>query len=107
MVILGEDRTWMDVRLSAGDLGFWRGEGHVRGEAAMVPWWVRGAESAELVSPRSLRVMKRQLWEAQFQTLAEATVKANHEMELSFAADDFKEGVAAFLAKRPANFQGR
>lgn len=62
---------------------------------------------AETVSPRSLAVMKRQLWEAQFQTLAEATVKANHEMELSFVTDDFKEGVAHYVEKRAPNFTGR
>ena len=62
---------------------------------------------AETVSPRSLAVMKRQLWEAQFQTLAEATVKANHEMELSFVTDDFKEGVAHYVEKRAPKFTGR
>ncbi|MGE3648962.1 MAG: enoyl-CoA hydratase-related protein, partial [Reyranellaceae bacterium] len=62
---------------------------------------------AETVSPRSLAVMKRQLWEAQFQSLAEATVKANHEMELSFATDDFKEGVAHYVEKRAPKFTGR
>lgn len=62
---------------------------------------------ADTVSPRSVAVIKRQLWEAQFQTLAEATVQANHEMELSFATADFKEGVAHFLEKRAARFTGR
>ena len=62
---------------------------------------------AETVSPRSLAVMKRQIWEAQFQTLTEATVKANHEMELSFAAEDFKEGVAHYVEKRAPNYRGR
>ena len=38
---------------------------------------------ADTVSPRSVAVMKRQIWEAEFQTLSEATVQANHEMELS------------------------
>jgi enoyl-CoA hydratase/carnithine racemase len=61
---------------------------------------------ADTVSPRSVAVMKRQLWEAQFQTLAEATVQANHEMELSFETADFKEGVAHFLEKRAARFTG-
>lgn len=61
---------------------------------------------ADTVSPRSVAVMKRQLWEAQFQTLAEATVQANHEMELSFQTADFKEGVAHFLEKRAARFTG-
>ena len=62
---------------------------------------------ADTVSPRSVAVMKRQLWEAQFQTLAEATVQANHEMELSFQTADFKEGVAHYLEKRAARFTGR
>ena len=61
---------------------------------------------ADTVSPRSVAVMKRQLWESQFQTLAEATTQANHEMELSFQANDFKEGVAHFLEKRAARFTG-
>ena len=62
---------------------------------------------ADTVSPRSVAVMKRQLWEAEFQTLAEATVQANHEMDLSFQTADFKEGVAHFLEKRAAKFTGK
>ena len=62
---------------------------------------------ADTVSPRSVAVMKRQVWEAEFQTLSEATVQANHEMELSFQTADFKEGVAHFLEKRAARFTGR
>jgi hypothetical protein len=61
---------------------------------------------ADTVSPRSVAVMKRQVWEAEFQTLPEATVQANHEMELSFQTADFKEGVAHFLEKRAARFTG-
>ena len=49
---------------------------------------------------------QRQVWEAEFQTLSEATVQANHEMELSFQTTDFKEGVAHFLEKRAARFTG-
>ena len=62
---------------------------------------------ADTVSPRSVAVMKRQVWEAAFQSLAEATTQANHEMELSFQTADFKEGVAHFLEKRAARFTGR
>ena len=62
---------------------------------------------ANTVSPRSVAVMKRQIWEAEFQTLAEATTQANHEMELSFQTADFKEGVAHFLEKRAARFTGQ
>ena len=61
---------------------------------------------ANTVSPRSVAVMKRQLWESSYQTLSEATTQANHEMALSFGTSDFKEGVAHFLEKRAARFTG-
>jgi enoyl-CoA hydratase/carnithine racemase len=64
-------------------------------------------EIAALVSPRSLRVMKRQVWEAQFQTLAEAAAAGDRELVLSMESEDFKEGVAHFLEKRAPNFTGR
>jgi enoyl-CoA hydratase/carnithine racemase len=63
-------------------------------------------ELADLVSPRSLRVMKRQLWEAQFQTLGEATAVADQEMLASFRSADFREGVAHFVEKRAPRFTG-
>ena len=62
---------------------------------------------ANTVSPRSVAVMKRQLWESSFQTLGEATTQANHEMALSFATADFKEGLAHYLEKRAARFTGK
>jgi enoyl-CoA hydratase/carnithine racemase len=64
-------------------------------------------ELADLVSPRSIRVMKRQIWEAQFQSLAEATAVAGEEMTRSFTSEDFKEGVAHFVEKRLPRFTGR
>jgi enoyl-CoA hydratase/carnithine racemase len=64
-------------------------------------------ELADLVSPRSMGVIKRQVWDAQFQTLAEATAVANREMAASFGTADFKEGVAHFVEKRAPRFTGR
>lgn len=59
------------------------------------------------VSPRSVGVMKRQLWEAPYQGLGEAVALANAEMFASLQSEDFKEGVAHFQERRPARFTGR
>jgi enoyl-CoA hydratase/carnithine racemase len=64
-------------------------------------------ELATMVSPRSLRVMKKQVWNAQFQSLSQAIDAADLEMFGSFECADFKEGVAHFIEKRPPNFTGR
>jgi enoyl-CoA hydratase/carnithine racemase len=57
-------------------------------------------------SPRAVSVIKRQLYEVPFQTLAEATIDANREMALAARSRDFKEGVASFIEKRIPNFTG-
>jgi len=59
------------------------------------------------VSPRSVRVMKRQIWDAPFRGLGEAIADANREMYFSILSEDFKEGVAHFLERRPARFTGK
>lgn len=64
-------------------------------------------ELAATVSPRSLAVMKRQIYEAQFQGLGEAMDVSFQEMLASFKGQDFKEGVAHFLEKRPPRFTGK
>jgi enoyl-CoA hydratase/carnithine racemase len=64
-------------------------------------------ELATTVSPRSLRIMKRQIYTGLLQNLGEAFDLATQEMKASFGTEDFKEGVAHFLEKRAAAFTGR
>jgi len=59
------------------------------------------------VSPRSMNVIKKQVYEAQFSTFAEASESSDEELLLSLQSEDFKEGVAHFLEKRPAAFTGK
>lgn len=64
-------------------------------------------ELAYSVSPRSMRIMKDQVYSAMFQTLSEAFDSSEQEMLQSLQCDDFKEGVAHFLEKRAAAFTGK
>jgi enoyl-CoA hydratase/carnithine racemase len=64
-------------------------------------------ELAHSVSPRSLRVMKRQVYDSLFQSLCEATEVADVEMFKSFDSADFQEGVKQFVEKRRAAFTGK
>ena len=62
------------------------------------------ATIADTVSPRSLAVMKAQVWRAMFQTFSEALGIADTELELSVKSEDYIEGVSHFLEKRKASF---
>ena len=67
----------------------------------------RAAEIANLSSPRSTRIIKRQVYEALFQSLAEATAIANREQAICRDTEDFREGVAHYVEKRAPSFTGR
>jgi enoyl-CoA hydratase/carnithine racemase len=67
----------------------------------------RARDLATLSSPRAMRIIKRQVYDAYFQNLAEATAIADAEIIKCRGTEDFKEGVAHFLEKRPPRFIGR
>jgi enoyl-CoA hydratase/carnithine racemase len=61
-------------------------------------------ELAASAAPNSLMVMKQQVYRHLNMSLGEAMRETNVLMDDSIVKDDFKEGVASFLEKRPPNF---
>jgi enoyl-CoA hydratase/carnithine racemase len=76
-------------------------EGFLEGVQSIAARLVREA------SPRSIGVIKRQVYDALLQGLDEAWRHADAEMLASFESEDFREGVAHYLEKRAPAFTGR
>jgi enoyl-CoA hydratase/carnithine racemase len=64
-------------------------------------------EMVKSCSPRSIRIMKRQLYGDLFTDLSAALHGADAEMVACFGTEDFSEGVVSFLERRPPQFTGR
>lgn len=65
------------------------------------------AELVATVSPRSMAVIKRQVYQGLVETLDQAAATAEVEILKSLQSDDFKEGVAHFVEKRAPRFTGK
>ena len=76
-------------------------EGFVPAVQAIAAAMVREA------SPRSIGVIKRQVYDGLLQSLDEAWQQADMRMVESFDSEDFREGVAHFLERRTPAFTGR
>lgn len=64
-------------------------------------------ELVKNVSPRSMAVIKRQVYHGLLESLEEAAASAEKEILESLRCEDFKEGVAHFVEKRAPRFTGK
>ena len=65
------------------------------------------AERVAAGSPHSHRLIKQLTYEGLTSSVADHMVRHTSAMSASFKSDDHREGVAAFLERRPAEFTGR
>ena len=56
-------------------------------------------------APKSLQIMKAQVYRHMNMQLGEAMRETNDWMAASLQRDDFREGVRSFIEKRPPNFE--
>ena len=113
--------SWMLPRIvgpsNALDL-FWTSRRLEAEEAYRIGYANRLCEAGECVSdaqgylktiagtsaPMSIMMMKRQVYKHLNRELGDAMTESTRWMDESLARDDFKEGVASFVEKRPPNF---
>jgi len=60
---------------------------------------------AETAAPQSIKVIKSQIYRHMNMSLGDAMRESNELMAHSLKQDDFKEGVASFVERRPPNFK--
>ena len=76
-------------------------------DAFLTSVYAYAKDLANNVSPRSMGIIKTQVYNAMFQTLGEAFETSEEEMVKSLQCEDFKEGVAHFVEKRQPVFTGK